>query len=118
VQAAQWLNGSLDIRFRTKNDLRLEHCNLRALYEPTPLQFRQRLQTSNRQIKVVYLPERGIASVVVVGGCERQFPDNPGDRQATGVRNLAASLQSVLDTKLPNAMADQRYDIRRRDGTW
>ena len=46
------------------------------------------------------------------------FPDNPGDPRANGVRNLTASLNTVLREKRPHFMATQRYDIRRRDGTW
>src|SRR5690349_20951934 len=41
------------------------------------------------------------------------FPDNPGDPNATGVRNLAASLETVLRTKTEHKMAIQKYDIRR-----
>ena len=41
------------------------------------------------------------------------FPDNPDDPQATGVRNLRASLERVLETCRPDAMAVQKYDIRR-----
>jgi CRP-like cAMP-binding protein len=40
--------------------------------QPTPLKFRQRLQSENRQIRAVYFPESGIASVVAVGGGERR----------------------------------------------
>lgn len=47
-----------------------------ALLQPhlewVPLAFRQRLQSSNRQISNVYFPESGIASVVAVGGSERR----------------------------------------------
>ncbi len=43
------------------------------------------------------------------------FPENPNDLQATGVRNLHASLRRVLATKEVDAMAVQRYDIRRPD---
>ncbi|MEQ1754381.1 MAG: ATP-binding protein [Micropepsaceae bacterium] len=39
------------------------------------------------------------------------FPDNPDDRDATGVANLRASLQRVLRLKRPDAMALQKYDI-------
>lgn len=46
------------------------------------------------------------------------FPDNPGDPEANGVRNLTASLDAVLCGKAEHAMALQRYDIRRPDGTW
>lgn len=39
------------------------------------------------------------------------FPDNPDDPEADGVRNLSVSLERVLATKQPDAMAAQRYDI-------
>ncbi|TGK38448.1 response regulator [Leptospira gomenensis] len=41
------------------------------------------------------------------------FPDNPSDPDATGVRNLRDSLESVLKNKIPDAMAVQKYDVRR-----
>ena len=41
------------------------------------------------------------------------FPDNPADPDATGVRNLRASLDTVLRTGKPHTMAVQKYDIRR-----
>jgi signal transduction histidine kinase len=41
------------------------------------------------------------------------FPDNPDDPIATGVRNLHASLERVMQNKVSDAMAVQKYDIRR-----
>ena len=41
------------------------------------------------------------------------FPDNPDDPNATGVRNLHASLRRVVRDKVSDAMAVQKYDIRR-----
>ncbi|HTI71004.1 MAG TPA: ATP-binding protein [Candidatus Limnocylindria bacterium] len=41
------------------------------------------------------------------------FTDDPDNPEATGVRNLRASLEAVLRTKVPNTMAVQKYDIRR-----
>lgn len=41
------------------------------------------------------------------------FPDNPDDPAATGVGNLHNSLQRVLESKMPDAMAVQKYDIAR-----
>lgn len=41
------------------------------------------------------------------------FPDNPDDPNATGTRNLRASLETVLRTGAPHTMAVQKYDIRR-----
>ncbi|WP_185836737.1 PAS domain-containing protein [Streptomyces sp. WAC 06783] len=39
------------------------------------------------------------------------FPDNPEDPTASGVRNLAASLERVLRRGTPHEMGVQRYDI-------
>jgi two-component system, LuxR family, sensor kinase FixL len=44
------------------------------------------------------------------------FPDNPDDPGATGVSNLRASLERVLRLRRPDAMAVQKYDVRRPDG--
>jgi signal transduction histidine kinase/CheY-like chemotaxis protein len=41
------------------------------------------------------------------------FPDNPDDAEATGVGNLRASLQRVCRDRVADAMAVQKYDIRR-----
>ncbi len=46
------------------------------------------------------------------------FPDNPDDPVADGVSNLSASLQFVLRYKQQHAMAPQKYDIRKPDGTF
>ena len=43
------------------------------------------------------------------------FPDNPDDPTATGVLNLRASLDRVLQHRVPDTMAVQKYDIRRPD---
>lgn len=43
------------------------------------------------------------------------FPDNPDDPNATGVRNLRASLERVLRNHMPDTMALQKYDIRRSE---
>ncbi|CCK31737.1 magnesium or manganese-dependent protein phosphatase [Streptomyces davaonensis JCM 4913] len=48
------------------------------------------------------------------------FPDNPNDSAATGMRNLAASLQRVVATGERDVMALQRYDVEsvERPGQW
>jgi signal transduction histidine kinase len=46
------------------------------------------------------------------------FPDNPGDPAADGARNLRLSLERVIARKTSDALAIQRYDIRRADGTF
>jgi PAS domain-containing protein len=44
------------------------------------------------------------------------FPDNPDDPHADGVSNLYASLCAAADSRRPNAMPIQRYDIRDAGG--
>lgn len=46
------------------------------------------------------------------------FPDNPDDENATGVSNLHQSLNTVLQQGKPHRMPDQKYDIRRPDGSF
>lgn len=46
------------------------------------------------------------------------FPDNPDDPEASGVRNLGASIERAIREKATDAMAVQKYDIRRPDGTF
>jgi len=46
------------------------------------------------------------------------FPDDPNDPAATGERNLRASLERALETRLPDRMGVQRYPIRRPDGSF
>jgi PAS domain S-box-containing protein len=41
------------------------------------------------------------------------FPDNPEEPGTTGVRNLGASLERVLQKRVPDTMAVQKYDIRK-----
>jgi PAS domain S-box-containing protein len=41
------------------------------------------------------------------------FPDNPDDKNATGVRNLNSSLLRVLREKRPDIMPLQKYDVPR-----
>ncbi|MFJ6087039.1 PP2C family protein-serine/threonine phosphatase [Streptomyces sp. NPDC092369] len=48
------------------------------------------------------------------------FPDNPNNPAASGMRNLAASLERVRETGERDAMALQRYDVEdpERPGEW
>lgn len=51
-------------------------------------------------------------------GLFEAFPDNPDNIDASGVSNLRASLDRVLQTGASDTMAIQRYDIRRPDGVF
>jgi PAS domain S-box-containing protein len=44
------------------------------------------------------------------------FPDNPNDREATGVSNLHSSLKHVLRYRTSHTMAVQKYDVRKPNG--
>lgn len=46
------------------------------------------------------------------------FPDNPDDSTASGVLNLRASLNYVIQYGVSHTMAVQKYDIRRPDGAF
>jgi PAS domain S-box-containing protein len=41
------------------------------------------------------------------------FPDNPADPNATGTRNVRASLERALATRAPDTIGMLRYDLRR-----
>ncbi|GAA1956559.1 hypothetical protein GCM10009838_10560 [Catenulispora subtropica] len=76
-----------------------------------------RYADANRQ----YLRSAGRSREQVIGRYLFDvFPDNPDDPNATGTRNLAASLQRVLDTGERDTMAVQRYDVEspERPGHW
>src|SRR5436305_64964 len=50
---------------------------------------------------------------VVGRGLFEVFPDNPDDSNASGAANLLASLRRAIKLRRPDAMAVQKYDIRR-----
>src|SRR5262245_49450112 len=52
---------------------------------------------------------------IIGHGIFEVFPDNPDDPSATGTRNLRASLERVLEERVTDTMAVQKYDIRRPD---
>jgi signal transduction histidine kinase len=53
---------------------------------------------------------------IIGRGIFEVFPDNPDDPTASGVANLAASLDRVREEREPDTMAVQKYDVRRPDG--
>jgi len=68
-------------------------------------------------LKIVAVSEAYLQATITVReeilgrGIFEVFPDNPNDLTATGVSNLRASLNRVLQFKIPDAMAVQKYDI-------
>ena len=55
---------------------------------------------------------------IIGRGLFEVFPDPPDDPNATGTRNLRASLERAIATGAPDTMAIQPYAIRRPDGSW
>ena len=64
---------------------------------------------SNEYLRATMTERRAI-----LGRCLFEvFPHNPDDLTTTGVGNLSASLERVLQNNIPDLMAVQKYDIRR-----
>jgi hypothetical protein len=92
--------------------------DFRALFESAPGLYL--VLTPDLKIAAVsdgYLQATMTQRPTILGrGIFEVLPDNPDDPHATGVRNLGASLARVLRDKSPDAMAVQKYDIRRPEG--
>lgn len=90
--------------------------DFRALFEsaPTPL-----LVVAPAGFRIVAVNDAYLRTTMTtradILGCDifDVFPDNPDDPKATGVHNLRASLQRVIETRRADAMAVQQHDIRR-----
>jgi signal transduction histidine kinase len=48
---------------------------------------------------------------IIGQGVFQSLTDNPQNPQASGVKNLSASLHQVIESKTAHGMADQRYDV-------
>ena len=89
--------------------------DFRILFESAPGLYLV-LQPDFRIVAVseAYLQATMTKREAILGkGLFEVFPDNPDDPAADGVRNLRESLHRVLETKRADAMAFQKYDIRR-----
>ncbi len=80
---------------------------------PDAPRYTQVAATRARYEATMTTPEQCIGA-----GLFESFPDNPDDPAASGMSNLRASLDRVVATKKADAMAVQRYDIRRPDGSY
>ena len=67
-----------------------------------------------------YLADTYLQRGEAVGhGVFETLTDDPGNSEATGVKNLTASLHYVLEHQREHRMADQRYDVQNpRTGAW
>lgn len=112
-------------RARNKAEMALrnsldEISNFKTLFECAPgLYLILRPDLTINAVSDEYLKATLTQRSEILGrGLFEVFPDNPDDPAANGVFNLRASLNFVLANKKPHAMADQRYDIARPDGSF
>lgn len=87
--------------------------DFKVLFEESPGLFlvldpQLRIVAVSRAYLLATLTER---DKIMGRGIFEVFPDNPDDPNATGVSNLSNSLQRVLRSGKPDAMAVQKYDI-------
>jgi signal transduction histidine kinase len=91
--------------------------DFRALFESAPGSYL--VLDPNLTILAVsdsYLSATMTEREQIVGrGLFEVFPDNPDDSDATGEQNLRSSLERVLNNRVADEMAVQKYDIRRPD---
>ena len=91
------------------------HPDFRALFESAPGLY----LVLTPQLEIVaasnaYLDATNTKREQILGrGIFDIFPDNPADPAASGVRNLRASLNRVIESKVPDTMPIQKYDIPR-----
>jgi PAS domain S-box-containing protein len=93
----------------------LPEVDFRSLFESAPGSYL--VLTSDFTIVAVsdaYLRTTMTKREEILGrGLFEVFPDNPADPAATGAQNLRASLERVLENRVPDTMAVQKYGIRR-----
>ena len=96
------------------------HLQFRSLFESLPgLYLVLKPDLTIAAVSDAYLKATMTARERILGrGLFEVFPDNPDDPAATGVSNLRASLNRVLQDARPDTMAIQKYDVRRPDGVF
>jgi PAS domain S-box-containing protein len=94
------------------------HLQFRALFESLPgLYLVLKPDLAIVAVSDAYLKATMTKREEILGrGIFEVFPDNPDDPAATGVSNLRASLNRVLQNNRPDTMAIQKYDVQRPDG--
>ena len=94
------------------------HLHFRALFESLPgLYLVLKPDLSIVAVSDAYLQATMTTREGILGrNLFDVFPDNPDDPTATGVSNLRASFNRVLENLAADTMAIQKYDVRRPDG--
>ncbi|WP_166820036.1 hybrid sensor histidine kinase/response regulator [Thalassoroseus pseudoceratinae] len=103
------------MRHLQPEDRALDPLNFQKLFESAPGLYL--VLTTEFRIAAAsdaYLQATMTQRESIIGrGIFEVFPDNPDDPTATGVKNLRASLEKVLQSGASDALAVQKYDIRR-----
>lgn len=96
------------------------HLHFRALFESLPgLYLVLKPDLTIVAVSDAYLKATMTKRAEILGrGIFDVFPDNPDDPGATGVANLRASFNRVLQNTATDTMAIQKYDVRRPDGAF
>jgi len=94
------------------------HLQFRALFESLPgLYLVLKPDLTIVAVSDAYLTATMTKRDEILGrGLFEVFPDNPDDPAASGVSNLRASLNRVIQNGVSDTMAIQKYDVRRPDG--
>ena len=96
---------------------KLAQVDFRALFEAAPGLY----LVLDPELRIVaasdaYLKATMTRREAIMGrGIFDVFPDNPEDPEASGVRNLSASLEQVREKRVPDTMAVQKHDLQRPD---
>lgn len=94
--------------------------DFKLLFESSPSLF----MVLDPNFNIIALSDQYVAATMIqrdyaIGrGLFEVFPDNPNDPNATGTRQLRASIERALASKKQDTMAVQKYDIRRPDGSF
>ena len=113
-----------DVTERKKAEAETELLHRRAIFETLFESLPGLYLVLAPDLKIVAVSDAYLKATLtrreeIIGrGLFEVFPDNPDDSTATGVSNLRASLDRVLQTSAVDTMAIQKYDIRRPDGTF
>ena len=102
-----------------RNESRFSPDQFRLLFESAPGLFLVLMPDTLEIVAAsnAYLDATMVTRAQVMGRAIFDvFPDDPDDRDGTGVAALGTSLRRVRQTRVPDVMAVQRYPIRRPGG--
>jgi PAS domain S-box-containing protein len=120
VNGKIYATGGISTDITERKKVEQLHLHFRALFESLPGAY----LVLNPDLTIAAVSDAYLAATMtqrdkILGrGIFDAFPDNPDDPAATGVNNLRASLNRVLQNATTDTMAIQKYDVRRPDGVF